>query len=149
MEIKTDAIVLRAADYKDADKILTLLTPSAGKLTAGIKGVKKSGRAPRVRRAAVLFLRIRSGGKKRQKHGYVRLSARRIFPASHGYHALLCRVRGGGNRGRAFGGGLGKRSAFSLPRRRRSVRLPTAKKTKRPPRRSVRFCSPPFSKRGI
>ena len=43
MEIKTDAIVLRAADYKDADKILTLLTPSAGKLTAGIKGVKKSG----------------------------------------------------------------------------------------------------------
>ena len=40
MEIKTDAIVLRAADYKDADKILTLLTPSAGKLTAGIKGVK-------------------------------------------------------------------------------------------------------------
>ena len=43
MELKTDAIVLRATDYKDADKILTLLTPSAGKLTAGVKGVKKSG----------------------------------------------------------------------------------------------------------
>lgn len=43
MEIKTDAIVLRAIDYKDADKILTLLTPSEGKITAGIKGVKKSG----------------------------------------------------------------------------------------------------------
>lgn len=43
MEIKTDAIVLRATDYKDADKILTLLTPSEGKITAGIKGVKKSG----------------------------------------------------------------------------------------------------------
>lgn len=43
MEIKTDAIVLRAAEYKDADKILTLLTPSAGKISAGIKGVKKSG----------------------------------------------------------------------------------------------------------
>ena len=43
MEIKTDAIVLRAADYKDTDKILTLLTPSAGKLAAGIRGVKKSG----------------------------------------------------------------------------------------------------------
>ena len=43
MEIKTDAIVLRATDYRDADKILTLLTPSEGKITAGIKGVKKSG----------------------------------------------------------------------------------------------------------
>ena len=43
MEIKTDAIVLRATDYRDADKILTLFTPSEGKITAGIKGVKKSG----------------------------------------------------------------------------------------------------------
>lgn len=43
MEIKTDAIVLRATEYKDADKILTLFTPFNGKITAGIRGVKKSG----------------------------------------------------------------------------------------------------------
>lgn len=41
MEIKTDAIVLRSIDYKDNDKILTLFTPDMGKITAGIKGVKK------------------------------------------------------------------------------------------------------------
>lgn len=41
MEIKTDAIVLQAIDYKDDDKLLTLFSPSLGKLTAGIRGVKK------------------------------------------------------------------------------------------------------------
>lgn len=43
MERKTEAIVLRTAEYKDADKILTLLTPFEGKITAGIRGVKKAG----------------------------------------------------------------------------------------------------------
>lgn len=41
MEIKTDAIVLQTVDYKDNDKILTLFSPSLGKITAGAKGVKK------------------------------------------------------------------------------------------------------------
>ncbi len=41
MEIKTDAIVLQSIDYKDNDKILTLFSPSLGKITAGIRGVKK------------------------------------------------------------------------------------------------------------
>ena len=41
MEIKTDAIVLRSIDYKDNDKILTLFSPTLGKITAGIRGVKK------------------------------------------------------------------------------------------------------------
>lgn len=41
MEIKTDAIVLQTIDYKDNDKLLTLFSPSMGKITAGIKGVKK------------------------------------------------------------------------------------------------------------
>ena len=41
MEIKTEAIVLQAIDYKDNDKLLTLFSPSLGKITAGIKGVKK------------------------------------------------------------------------------------------------------------
>lgn len=43
MEIKVNALVLRAIDYKDNDKILTLLTAEKGKLSAGIKGVKKAG----------------------------------------------------------------------------------------------------------
>jgi len=41
MEFKTDAIVIRAIDYKENDKLLTLFTPSRGKVTAGIKGVRK------------------------------------------------------------------------------------------------------------
>lgn len=43
MEKKTDAIVIRSVDYKDNDKILTLLTADSGKVTMGIKGVKKNG----------------------------------------------------------------------------------------------------------
>lgn len=42
MEIKTEGIVLRATDYKENDKILTLFTPSLGKITAGIRGVRKA-----------------------------------------------------------------------------------------------------------
>ena len=41
MEIKTDAIVLRSIDYKDNDKLLTLFSPTLGKITAGARGVKK------------------------------------------------------------------------------------------------------------
>ena len=41
MEIKLSAVTLRAADYGENDKILTLLTAENGKITAGIKGVKK------------------------------------------------------------------------------------------------------------
>ncbi len=41
MDVKTDAIVLQSIDYKDNDKILTLFSPALGKITAGIKGVKK------------------------------------------------------------------------------------------------------------
>ena len=41
MEIKTEAVVLQTLDYKDNDKLLTLFSPTLGKITAGIKGVKK------------------------------------------------------------------------------------------------------------
>lgn len=41
MDFKTDALVIRASEYKDNDKLLTLFSPERGKLTAGIKGVKK------------------------------------------------------------------------------------------------------------
>lgn len=43
MEIKVNAIVTRTVDYKDNDKILTLYSLEYGKITATIKGVKKSG----------------------------------------------------------------------------------------------------------
>lgn len=43
MEYKTEGIVLRTTDYKENDKLLTVLTPERGKLTAGIRGVRKSG----------------------------------------------------------------------------------------------------------
>ena len=41
MEVKTDAVVLQTLDYKDDDKLLTLFSPSLGKITASIRGVKK------------------------------------------------------------------------------------------------------------
>lgn len=41
MDVKTDAVVLYATEYKDNDKLLTLFSPSLGKLTVGAKGVKK------------------------------------------------------------------------------------------------------------
>ena len=43
MEIIVNAIVLKTVDYKDNDKILTLYSLEKGIITAGIKGVKKSG----------------------------------------------------------------------------------------------------------
>ena len=37
------AIVLRSADYKDNDKMLTLLTPEKGKVSALARGIRKQG----------------------------------------------------------------------------------------------------------
>ena len=42
MEEKTEGLVLRSIDYKESDKILTIFTPTLGKITAGIKGVRKA-----------------------------------------------------------------------------------------------------------
>lgn len=43
MESKTDALVLRSADFNENDKIVTLLTADRGKIGAMMKGVKKVG----------------------------------------------------------------------------------------------------------
>lgn len=43
MELIVNALMLRAADYNENDKILTLLTAERGKISAGLKGVKKAG----------------------------------------------------------------------------------------------------------
>lgn len=43
MHSNTKALVLRAVDYKETDKILTLLTPMDGKVTASAKGSRKRG----------------------------------------------------------------------------------------------------------
>ena len=42
MEQIVNALMLRAIDYNENDKILTLLTAENGKISAGIKGVKKA-----------------------------------------------------------------------------------------------------------
>lgn len=63
MELKTDALVLRSADYKDNDKILTLFSADMGKITAVARGVKKTARALNSRLNPLLsrntYLRIR------------------------------------------------------------------------------------------
>lgn len=43
MERIVNALMLKAVDYQENDKILTLLTAEHGKMTVGIKGVKKGG----------------------------------------------------------------------------------------------------------
>ena len=43
MHITTMALVLRTVDYKETDKILTLLTQDQGKLTASARGAGKKG----------------------------------------------------------------------------------------------------------
>ena len=45
MHITTNALVLRAVDYKESDKILTLLTQEQGVLTASARGCRKKGSA--------------------------------------------------------------------------------------------------------
>lgn len=42
MQFKRDALLLRSADWGESDKMITLLT-AEGKLSAGMKGVRKSG----------------------------------------------------------------------------------------------------------
>ncbi len=53
MEYKAEALVLRAADYGEYDKIVTLLTAERGKIAASLKGVRKS--AAKLRFAAQPF----------------------------------------------------------------------------------------------
>lgn len=43
MEFKADALLLRASDYGENDKIATLLTAERGKISAALKGVKRAG----------------------------------------------------------------------------------------------------------
>ena len=43
MHITTKALVLRSVDYKESDKILTLLTAEMGKVTASARGCRKKG----------------------------------------------------------------------------------------------------------
>lgn len=45
MHITTKALVLRAVDYRESDKILTLFTQDQGKLTASARGCRKKGSA--------------------------------------------------------------------------------------------------------
>ena len=45
MHTTTKALVLRAVDYKESDKILTLLTQDLGKLTASARGARRKGSA--------------------------------------------------------------------------------------------------------
>ena len=45
MHSRTKALVLRSVDYKETDKILTLLTPLDGKVTASAPGSRKRGSA--------------------------------------------------------------------------------------------------------
>lgn len=43
MHSNTKALVLRSVDYKESDKILTLLTPQYGKVTVSARGSRKKG----------------------------------------------------------------------------------------------------------
>ncbi len=53
MDFKADALALKAVDYGENDRMVTLLTAERGKIGAGMKGVKKAG--ARLRFAAQPF----------------------------------------------------------------------------------------------
>lgn len=53
MHIKTDGLVLRQVDIKDADRLLTVLTADEGKLTLKAPGVKRKG--SRIKAAAQIL----------------------------------------------------------------------------------------------
>lgn len=42
-EVKTDAIVLRRVDYGESNRMLTLLSPTLGKLSVGARGCRRRG----------------------------------------------------------------------------------------------------------
>lgn len=71
MEFKADALLLRAADYGENDKIVTLLTAQRGKIAAALKGVKKAGGETAVCGPAFLFCGVRAGRARGEKHGDV------------------------------------------------------------------------------
>ena len=54
MEFKADALLLRAVDYGENDRMVTLLTAERGKIAASLKGVRKAG--ARLRFAAQPFV---------------------------------------------------------------------------------------------
>lgn len=43
MDLKVRGITLRATDYKESDRLLTVLTPERGKITVSARGIRKSG----------------------------------------------------------------------------------------------------------
>lgn len=43
MDLKTDALLIKAADYGENDRMVTLLTAGRGKIGAAMKGVRKAG----------------------------------------------------------------------------------------------------------
>lgn len=66
-ELKTEGIVLRYADYKDADRMLTLLTPDYGLISVSARGVRRqNAQAPALPRSflhtAAICLTIKTAG---------------------------------------------------------------------------------------
>ena len=51
--LKCTAIVLRFADYKDADRMVTLFSRQQGRISASVRGVKKQN--SKLRAGAELF----------------------------------------------------------------------------------------------
>ena len=75
MEFKADALLLRAVDYGENDRIATLLTAERGKISAALKGGKKGGRKTAVCSPAFLFSRVCVGCARNALYGDGRLPA--------------------------------------------------------------------------
>lgn len=95
MELIVNAVMLKAIDYGENEKILTLLTAENGKITAGIKGVKKSFGKTQICRTALLFCRIRFIAEGRQVHRYQCGRVRKFLRPAHWYRKILFRKFGG------------------------------------------------------
>lgn len=77
----TDALLLRATDYRDADRIVTLFTRDAGKLSAIARGARGSKRRFAGALEPYAVVRIELSPRKGELYGLKRADVVRAFPS--------------------------------------------------------------------
>ncbi|MET0342721.1 MAG: DNA repair protein RecO [Polyangiales bacterium] len=90
----TDALLLRATDYRDADRIVTLFTRDAGKLSAIARGARGSKRRFAGALEPYAVIRVELGPRKGELYPLKRADVTRAFP---GILADLSRMEAAGS----------------------------------------------------
>jgi len=78
--VLTEALLLRAQDYRDADRIVTLFTRDAGKLSAVARGARASKRRFAGALEPYAVIRVELERPRGDLHGLKRAEVTRVFP---------------------------------------------------------------------